>query len=111
MVTGTKKHLEELDQELESWTLSRFITKKEMRGVYRFTKYLVNLGDANGWTYDGHSYREGTPMGLMTVRGTVDGTPMISFVSGRGLLECMGIFGDLAELDALQWRPDQYRTV
>lgn len=103
-------HLEEFVKSLEGWTDERFITREEIRAVAMFTKYLVNLLEEQGATYDGHSLQVNLPLSRLIVRGTIDDIPHVVFTSGRTPIACIRIFVRKVEEDLLEWTPDKYRT-
>lgn len=105
----TTPHLEQFEKALETWTDERFISKDEVRTAAMFSMYLVNLLEAAGASYDGHSLRIGTPMCLLVVRGTLEGVPHVVFSSGRTPIACMRIFLRKLAEDLLEWSPDRFR--
>lgn len=104
-------YVERFEEQLEEWDDNRAMDKREILAAFMFTKHIVNLADDGEWTYDGHSYKVGDPLCIMTVKAHFEGAPVVSFVSGRGMLECMSTFVRKCELDVLEWRPDKYRQI
>lgn len=106
-----KTYVDRFKEHLETWDDNRAMDKREILAVYMFTKHIVNLADDGGWSYIGHSYKVGDPLDIMTVKANLGDDPVVMFVSGRGMLECMGIFIRKCELEIMEWRPDRYRTI
>jgi hypothetical protein len=103
------EHVKAFDEALKVWVDSRFVTAEQIRDLAMFSLYLVNLAEADGWEYSGHSYRTGSPMGTLVVKAYRDDIPLVVFTSGRTYISCVRMF--LRKLDAglLEWRDDQYR--
>lgn len=95
---------------LEGWTDHRFVTAEQIEDLAMFHLYLVNLAEADGWAYHGHSVTEGTPMCRLVVRGAVDGTPSVVFTSGRTTMGCVRTFLRKMKEGWLEWSVDKYRT-
>lgn len=102
-------HIDEFRVALEGWTDERFMTRPELWGLAMFFLYLVNLSEADGWQYDGHSLKVGTPMQTLTVKATIKGTPQVVYTSGRTTISCIRIFIRKLEEDLLEWQPDRFR--
>lgn len=102
-------HVDGFREALLGWTDSRFVSRDELYALTMFAKYLVNLAEADGWTYDGHSWKEKAGMGTLTVRGTVEGIPHVVFTSGRSYAGSMVIFLRKLEENWLEWVLDRYR--
>ena len=102
-------HLEQFDESLKGWTDERFISREDVRTVAIFAEYLVNLLEAEGASYDGHSLRIGTPMCLLVVRGTIDSIPHVAFTSARTPTACMRIFLRKLDEERVEWTVDRYR--
>lgn len=103
------QHLGEFRKALAGWTDERFVTQKELWGLTMFFLYIVNLSDADGWEYNGHSLKVGVPMCTLTVKATIEGTPQVVFTSGRDATACVRVFIRKLEEDLLEWQPDRYR--
>lgn len=101
--------LEQFTEALEVWTDERFMRKEDLQTVSIFAVYLVNLLEAAGATYDGHSLTVKSPMCLLVVRGKLDEIPHVVFTSGRTPIACMRIFLRKLEEDLLEWQPDRFR--
>ena len=102
-------HLDEFREALLDWHDERFLTKQELYALALFSVYIVNLSEAGGWVYDGHSLKRGSPMCTLTVKAHVDYIPQVVFTSGRDGTACVRMFIRKLEADLLEWRPDQYR--
>lgn len=102
-------HVAEFRQALEGWTDERFITRMQIWALSMFFMYLVNLSEADGWQYDGHSMKVAVPMCTLTVKAHIEGVPYVVFTSGRTTISCMRVFVRKLEEGLLEWRPDQYR--
>ena len=109
MAAMTNPYIEQFDKALETWGDQRFATREQVRDLLMFFLYLVNLTEADGWTYDGHSLNVGSPFCRLVVRGTIDGVPHVVFTSGRTPMGCIHIF--LRKLDNgwLEWQVDRFR--
>lgn len=102
-------HVDGLRESLEAWTDHRFVSRGELYALAMFTKYLVNLAEHDGWTYDGHSWKEKTGMGTLTVKATLEGVPHVVFTSGRTYVGSVVIFIRKMEEGWLEWVLDRYR--
>lgn len=109
MVTMENEYLEQFAAVLADWTDERFISRQQLRALAMFYMYLVNLSEADGWVYDGHSFKVGTPMSCLTVKATIDGIPQVVFTSGRTAISCVVTFVRKLEEGWLEWRNDRYR--
>lgn len=109
MTAKDSKYLEEFYVAVEGWTDERFVTRQEIRDLAVFSLYLVNLAEQDGWKYDGHSLKMGTPMSVLVVRATIDGVAHVVFSSGRTTTGCIRAF--LRKLDEgwLEWQVDRFR--
>lgn len=103
-------YLAQFEESLEGWTDHRMITSTQIRDLAMFTLYLVNLAEADGWQYDGHSFKMGVPLGCLVVKATLEGVPHVVFTSGRTPMGCVTIFMRKLEGGLLEWVPDRYRT-
>lgn len=103
-------YLEQFRQSLQAWTDERMITRQQIEDLAIFNLYLVNLAEAAGWSYDGHSLTYGTPMCRLCVRGTLEGIPHVVFASGRTPTACVRIFLRKLEEGWLEWVVDRYRS-
>lgn len=101
--------LEHFEQALEQWQDERVLSREDIRVWFRFHMYLVNLSEADGWTYDGHSLRMGEPMCLLVVRATFDGVAHVAFSSGRTPTGSMRAFLRKMEEGWLEWQVDRFR--
>ncbi|GAG87875.1 unnamed protein product, partial [marine sediment metagenome] len=97
-------HLAEFEKALEDWVDERFVSRDMLRALTMFSVYLVNLSEADGWQFDGYSYKTGIPMGCLTVKATIDGVPQVVFTSGRTHTGCVVVFMRKLDLGLLEWR-------
>lgn len=104
------EHVKQFDLALETWTDTRFITREELRAAAMFVLYLVNLAEHDGWVYNGHSWKEASPMGCLVVKATIEGTPYVVFTSARTTISSMKVFLRKLEGGMLEWVPDKYRA-
>ena len=102
-------HLEQLEAQLEEWVDGRIVSRDMVSVWYRFHEYLVNLAEADGWQYDGHSLKVALPMSTLVVRGTVDGVAHVVFSSGKTTTDCMRAFLRKLEEGWLEWQKDRFR--
>lgn len=102
-------HLEQFCVSLEDWVDERFVTRKEIEALAMFFVYLVNLSGDDGWSYDGHSLKVGTPMCVLVVKATIEGAPYVVFTSARTTTGCVVTFIRKLQEDLLEWRADKYR--
>lgn len=102
-------HLAEFTKSLEGWTDERFASRRELGALTTFYMYLVNLSEADGWQYDGHSLKIGHPMCCLTVKATIEGTPQVVFTSGRTGIGCVVAFMRKLGAGTLSWVNDRYR--
>lgn len=109
MVSSENPHLAALDAALDGWTDERFASRIQVESLCMFSLYLVNLAEDDGWVYDGHSFKVATPMSVLTVKATIDGTPQVVFTSGRTHTGCIVAFVRKLREGWLEWRPDQFR--
>ncbi len=103
-------YLEQFTKSLEDWVDERFITRQQLSDFAKFNLYLVNLAEADGWVYDGHSLTIGLPWSRLVVRGTVDGIPSVVFTSGQTTADCVRIFMRKMEGKLLEWSKDRFRS-
>lgn len=108
MSSMANEHLEQFCSSLEDWVDERFISKLELRDVAMFTMYLVNLGEHDGWELRGHSHKRGVPLGTLVVKVVLHEKPLVCFISGRTLVNCIRIFLRRLEEDTVEWRDDKY---
>ena len=101
-------YLDTFDQALERWTDQRHLTRDEVRAVFMFTKHIVNVMSSSNCEYLGHSFKAGSPLGLLVVKAVVDGVRQVAFVSGRDATDCVRIFIKQWENDVVQWRDDLF---
>lgn len=102
------EYVKEFEGALLAWTDNRFVTRDQIRTMAMFTLYLVNLGDHDGWTLTGHSWKESDFLGCLVVRAVVDGIPSVVFTSAKTLISGMAIFLRKVAGDFLEWVPDKY---
>lgn len=110
MASKDSPHIEAFKTALEGWTDERFVSREDLFALARFSLYLVNLAESDGWTYDGHSFSVGAPMSRLVVRGTVDGVPHVVFSSGRTTLACVRAFLRKMDEGWLEWSVDRFRS-
>ena len=109
MALSDNPFIEEFRNSLETWADERMVSKVQIWALTMFFLYLVNLSEDDGWTYDGHSMKVGSPMCTLTVKAHIEGAPYVVFTSGRTTISCIRVFIRKLEGDMLEWRPDQYR--
>lgn len=109
MTAMNNGHVEEFRKSLEGWTDERFATRGELEDLAMFNMYLVNLAEADGWAYDGHSMKLGAPMSTLVVRGTIDGVAHVVFSSGRTTTGCVRAFLRKLREGWLEWQVDKFR--
>lgn len=102
------EHVREFESSLASWTDSRFLTREDLSTLAMFVMYLVNLGEAGGWHYRGHSWRESEYMGTLVVRADVGDVPSVVFTSAKTSIAGMRMFLRKLDADLLEWVPDKY---
>jgi hypothetical protein len=102
------QYLATFDRSVEDWTDERLVTKAMLRDFARFSLYLVNLAEADGWEYVGHSFKVGLPMSCLVVKARVDGIPHVVFCSGRTYTGCVRVFLRKLEEGWLEWVKDRY---
>lgn len=103
-------YLSGLEENLEQWKDERYLSRDALSALFKFTGYIVNLADGQDWTYDGHSWKEGTPLGCLVIKATMDDAPVVCFCSARSFLNSVKIFIRKLDLDVVDWRPDRYRA-
>lgn len=96
------------DEALEGWTDQRFVTAEEIRTMTMFIVYLVNLAEAKGWVYRGHSWKDSEYLGCLVVKAVVDGVPSVVFTNAKTPVIGMRIFLRKLEGDFLEWIGDKY---
>lgn len=101
--------LVEFEASLKDWTDERFVSRTQIRALSMFSEYLVNLAEADGWQYDGHSMKMGHPMCCLTVKATIDDIPQVVFTSARTPTGCIVTFVRKLETELLEWQNDRYR--
>ena len=102
------EHLRNFESSLKDWKDERFVTRESVRDLSIFSVYLVNLAEADGWQYVGHSFRARSPMCLLVVRGVLDGIQHVVFTSGRTHTACVRIFLRKMSEGLLEWSVDRY---
>lgn len=102
------EHVKAFEQSLLDWTDSRFLSRDELRTVAMFTMYLVNLGDHDGWSLRGYSWKESEYLGCLVVKGLVDEIPSVVFTNAKTAISGMRIFLRKLEGGFLEWVPDKY---
>lgn len=101
---------ETFQEALACWTDERHISREQIATLFYFGQHIVNLADDNGWVYDGHSYKEGVPLGTLVIKAHLEDTPVVCFVSGRTFLNCVRVFLRKVDADLCEWRADRFRT-
>lgn len=101
-------YVKAFDQSLADWTDSRFVSADQIRTMSMFTMYIVNLAEADGWIYRGHSWKESASMGCLVVKATIDDLPYVVFTSARTTINGMRIFLRKLDEDLLEWVKDKY---
>jgi hypothetical protein len=102
------QHVQAFREQLELWTDSRFVSAEDIYDLSMFSSYLVNLAEADGWEYVGHSFRVKQPLCLLVVRGKLDGTQHVVFTSARTYTGCVRIFLRKLREGWLEWSPDRF---
>lgn len=110
MAAKDNGYLEQFRKSLEGWTDERMISRTQVWAAAMFFLYIVNLSEADGWVYDGHSMKVGVPMCTLTVKAHIEGAPYVVFTSARTTMGCVRVFIRKLEEGLLEWRPDQYRV-
>ena len=101
--------IDKFRESLDGWIDERFVTRADLWALAMLSVYIVNLSEQDGWVYDGHSFKVGTPMCCLTVKATIDGIPQVVFTSGRTHTGCVRAFITKLEQGLLEWRNDRYR--
>ena len=109
MAATDSVHLEQFEESLEGWTDERFLTRLQLSALARFFMYLVNLSEDDGWIYDGHSMKLGSPMCVLVVKATIDHAPVVVFTSARTTTGCVVTFMRKLDQGLLEWRDDKFR--
>lgn len=109
MGSRDSEHAKEFRKSLEGWTDHRFVSGEEIHDLSMFSVYLVNLLEDVGVQYYGHTFKIGTPMCVLVVKGDIDGTPHVVFSSGRTHTACIHIFLRKLQEEWLEWQVDRYR--
>lgn len=109
MTHSDGEYVKQFDNALQVWTDERFVSRIQVRALSMFAVYLVNLAEDDGWSYYGHSYKVGLPMGILTVKGDIDGIPHVVFTSGRTYTACVVAFMRKLGEGWLEWREDRFR--
>ena len=102
-------HVQEFLSALEAWTDERFVSRDQIRALALFTMYIVNLAEAEGWVYCGHSLKVGLVMCTLVVKAYNGDLPEVVFTSARTPIGCVVTFIRKYEMGVLEWRPDKYR--
>lgn len=103
-------HVEEFRKSLKDWVDERFISRNDLEALAMYHMYIVNLGDDQGWLYDGESYKPGRVMGRLVVKSWVQEEPFVCFISGRTYVNCVRIFLRRLAEGTAEWVPDKYRA-
>lgn len=109
MTPTDTQYFQGFEESLKTWTDERFVSREELRALAMFSKYIVNLAEAGGWRYDGHSYKESDFLGCLVVKATRDDIPQVVFTSARSYTTCVQVFVRKLEEGLLEWRKDRYR--
>lgn len=100
----------EFDVMLQGWIDERHLSRKHLYALWVFTTYLENVAESQDWRYDGHSWKNSSPLGTLVVKATIDAVPVVCFTSARTNLKAITIFvGKLIE-DSVMWVKDKYRV-
>ncbi len=103
-------YLAEFEKSLAGWTDERFVSRQQLSALARFSLYLVNLAEDDGWVYNGHSYKESEYMSCLVVKATLDDIPQVVFTNGKSYTSCVIVFLRKLESGTLEWRKDKYRS-
>ena len=108
MATRDNPTLQAFEQILEKWTDVRFLSREDLRTFYMYDMYLVNLMDDEGLVWRGHTYKNGSPLGLLVVKAVIDNSAVVCFINGKGPLTCKRIFLRRLAEGTVEWREDRF---
>lgn len=97
-------------ESLEGWVDERHLSRSQVWSLWVFTAYMENCAEADGWRYDGHSWKNSPGMGVLVVKATVDDRPVVCFTSARTSLNAISIFVRKLSEDGVVWVKDKYRA-
>lgn len=97
-----------LTEAVKDWPENAPISAEETVALGMFGGYHVNLLEQNGMSYRGFSWREGSPLTLLVVKANINGTGVVTFVSGRHFPDCVRIYIRRLEERTLEWRNDKF---
>lgn len=103
------EYVKRFETSLAKWTDERFVSRDQVRALSMFGLYLVNLAEHGKWSYYGHSYKAGQPLGVLVIKATIDEVPVVCFTSALSFCDCVCIFLRKLENELVEWRRDQYR--
>ena len=109
MAAMDNQHVAGFHQALTGWTDHRFVSRDELEALAMFDMYLVNLLEARGRSYYGHTYSQKGRMGCLVVKANWGEIPQVVFTNGRTYVACIRIFLRRLQEDAQDWRLDKYR--
>ena len=93
---------------LEDWRDERLMCKQDIATCAMFFLYLVNLAEAEGWEYLGHSWRERTSLGCLVVKARMEETQYVAFTSARTTISGMRIFLRKMREGRVEWVEDRF---
>lgn len=108
MAANDNKHLRDIDALLEQVPEEGVFPRESWRTLYMFGVYLVNLLDAEGIVYRGHSLRESDEWALLVVRGILEKKAVVCFTNAIDGLNCRRVFLRKLESGTLEWRADKF---
>lgn len=103
------EHVKQFDEVLATWTDQRFVSREQIHDLAMFALYLVNLAEAQGWHYDGHSFKENGRFCCLVVKSTIDDIPHVVFTNGQSYTGCVRTFLRKLGEGWLEWVVDRYR--
>lgn len=95
---------------IETWTDERHLSRSHLWALWVFTLYLENVFEGEGWGYNGHSWKASNVIGVLVVKATVDGLPVVCFTSAKTFMNAISIFVRKLSEDGVMWVKDKYRT-
>jgi len=84
------------------------LPREHVRIWWRWHDMLVNLLQASGVFYRGESIKNQGWATLLVVKGAVDGTPVVAFVTERTPTDCMRVFLRQVDERRVEWKEDKF---
>ena len=97
-------------ESIDAWKDERYLSRGQLWSLWLFTEYLENLATAGGWSVDGHSWKERSPLGILVVKATFENAPVVCFTSARTFLNAVCVFVRKASESRVEWVRDRYRV-